>query len=97
MLGRSDSVSKIGTIYAMCSILILIAFVYLNVQQAFADGLTQENLSPASLGNREGSPFVKINPPIYTTETEGDTLFQSIIHCKYNRISDFDKHGLQES
>ena len=24
-------------------------------------------------------------------------LFQSIMHCKYNRISDFDKYGLQES
>lgn len=46
------------------------------IQKAYADGLTQENLPPASLGDREGSLFVKINPPIYTTETEGDAFMQ---------------------
>jgi len=46
------------------------------VQRAYADGLTQENLPPASLGNREGSLFVKISPPIYTTATEGDAYMQ---------------------
>ncbi|MFY9967425.1 MAG: hypothetical protein WAK50_16955 [Nitrososphaeraceae archaeon] len=45
-------------------------------QKAFADGLTQENLPPASLGNREGSLFVKISPPIYTTQTEGNAYMQ---------------------
>jgi hypothetical protein len=45
-------------------------------QKAYADGLTQENLPPASLGDREGSLFVKINPPIYTTETGGDAFMQ---------------------
>ena len=43
-----------------------------NLQQLFADGLTQENLSPASLGDRERGLFVKINPPIYTAETKED-------------------------
>jgi hypothetical protein len=46
------------------------------VQRAYADGLTQENLPPASLGNREGSLFVKISPPIYTTATEGNAYMQ---------------------
>jgi len=45
-------------------------------QKAFADGLTQENLPPASLGDREGSLFVKISPPIYTTQTEGNAYMQ---------------------
>ena len=45
-------------------------------QKAFADGLTQENLPPASLGNREGSLFVKISPPIYTTQSKGDAYMQ---------------------
>jgi hypothetical protein len=45
-------------------------------QKAFADGLTQENLPPASLGNREGSLFVKISPPIFTTQSEGDAFMQ---------------------
>jgi hypothetical protein len=46
------------------------------LQKAYADGLTQENLPPASLGDREGSLFVKINPPIYTTESEEDAFMQ---------------------
>jgi len=46
------------------------------MQQAYGDGLTQENLPPASLGNREGSLFVKISPPIYTTTTGGDAYMQ---------------------
>jgi len=45
-------------------------------QMAFADGLTQENQPRASLGNREGSLFVKISPPIYTTQSEGDAYMQ---------------------
>jgi hypothetical protein len=45
-------------------------------QKVFADGLTQENLPPASLGNREGSLFVKISPPIYTTQSQGDAYMQ---------------------
>lgn len=45
-------------------------------QRAYADGLTQENLPPASLGDREGSLFVKISPPIYTTETKGNAYMQ---------------------
>ena len=45
-------------------------------QKALADGLTQENLPPASLGNREGSLFIKISPPIYTTDTKGDAYLQ---------------------
>ena len=45
-------------------------------QSVYADGLTQENLPPASLGDREGSLFVKISPPIYTTETKGNAFMQ---------------------
>lgn len=50
---------------------------YFSYQQSvYADGLTQENLPPASLGDREGSLFVKISPPIYTTETKGNAFMQ---------------------
>lgn len=45
-------------------------------QRAYADGLFQENLPPASLGDREASLFVKINPPILTTETQQDAFMQ---------------------
>ncbi|MGA9934441.1 MAG: hypothetical protein WBP83_04890, partial [Nitrososphaeraceae archaeon] len=47
-----------------------------NLQQVSADGLTQENLPPVSLGDREGSLFIKINPPIYTAETKEDAYMQ---------------------
>lgn len=42
----------------------------------FGDGLTQENLPPASFGNRQAALFVKINPPILTQDTVGDTYLQ---------------------
>ena len=37
-------------------------------QSAFADGLTQEQLS-ASLGNRKADLLIKMNPAVVTTET----------------------------
>jgi len=48
----------------------------LAMQDAHADGLFQENLPPASIGDREASLFVKINPPILTTETKEDAFLQ---------------------
>jgi hypothetical protein len=45
-------------------------------QRAYADGLFQENLPPATLGDREASLFVRINPPILTTETQQDAFMQ---------------------
>ena len=48
----------------------------LRIQNAYADGLTQENLPPASLGDREGSLFVKISPPVYTTESKENAFMQ---------------------
>ena len=45
-------------------------------QKAYADGLTQENLPPATVGNRKASLFVKVSPPILTTDTKGNTCLQ---------------------
>src|SRR3954447_6429202 len=45
-------------------------------QKAYADGLTQENLPPAAVGNRKASLFVKVSPPILTTDTKGNTYLQ---------------------
>jgi hypothetical protein len=45
-------------------------------QKAFADGLTQENLPPATFGNKQAALFVKINPPILTTESKQDAYLQ---------------------
>ncbi len=40
-----------------------IQYCFLN-QRVYADGLTQENLPPVSVGNRQMSLYLKVNPPI---------------------------------
>lgn len=45
-------------------------------QRAYADGLTAENLPPATVGDREASLFVKINPAILTTESQENAFLQ---------------------
>src|SRR6187200_624423 len=47
---------------------IFTSFAIVTKQSAFADGLTQEQLS-ASLGNRKADLLIKMNPPVVTTET----------------------------
>ena len=49
---------------------------YLASQKAYADGLSQENLPPSPIGNRELSLFVKINPPILTTANARNAYVQ---------------------
>ena len=44
-------------------------------ENAFSDGLFEEKLPPASLGNRQLSLFTKINPPLLTLETENQTKY----------------------
>jgi hypothetical protein len=45
-------------------------------QKAYADGLTAENLPPATVGDRQASLFVKISPPILTTESQENAFLQ---------------------
>jgi hypothetical protein len=45
-------------------------------QDVFGDGLTAENLPPATVGDREASLFVKISPPILTTESKENAFLQ---------------------
>ena len=47
-------------------------------QKAYADGLTQENLPPASVGNRQASLFLKVSPPILISSgtNQQDTFMQ---------------------
>src|ERR687887_2396056 len=54
---------------------ITVLSLYFN-QKAFGDGLTQENLPPASVGNRQASLFVKVNPPILTTDNRQNAYMQ---------------------
>ena len=50
-------------------------------QKACADGLTQENLPPVSVGNRQVSLYLKVNPPILTT---------AAVHSAYMQFRLFD-------
>jgi hypothetical protein len=45
-------------------------------QEVFGDGLTAESLPPATVGDREASLFVKISPPILTTESKENAFLQ---------------------
>jgi hypothetical protein len=61
---------------ALGFVAVLVLPVALSSHKAYADGLTQENLPPATFGNRQASLFVKINPPILTTESKQDAYLQ---------------------
>jgi hypothetical protein len=46
------------------------------IHNALADGLFEENLPPASVGDREASLYTKINPPILTSDSKQDAFFE---------------------
>jgi hypothetical protein len=47
-----------------------------NFQQVIADGIFEENLPPATVGDREASLYTKISPPILTSDTIQNAFFQ---------------------
>ncbi len=52
-----------------------IQYCFLN-QKAYADGLTSENLPPVSIGNRQISLYLKVNPPILTPAAAHNAYMQ---------------------
>jgi hypothetical protein len=44
--------------------------------EAYGDGLTMENLPPASVGDRQASLFIQISPPILTSDAAQDTFLK---------------------
>lgn len=67
---------KAGREILAFALIIVLVFSAISYQRAFADGLTQENLPPANFGNRNASLFVKISPPILTTESRQNAFMQ---------------------
>ncbi|MEX2060415.1 MAG: peptidase, partial [Nitrosopumilaceae archaeon] len=65
-----------STLSAICTLTLLFTLVSMLPFEANGDGLTQENLPPASIGDRQASLFIKISPPILTSETVQDTFLQ---------------------
>ena len=45
-------------------------------KKAYGDGLFMENLPPASVGNRDASLFVRINPPVLVSGSNTDAYLQ---------------------
>jgi hypothetical protein len=64
------------------SIQLIIFFLALNIlflnqiQNVFSDGLFEENLPPASVGDREASLYTKINPPVLTSDSKENAFFE---------------------
>ncbi len=62
---------------------IIISFLFVtgtillpNLRQVAADGLFEENLPPATVGDRQASLYTKISPPILTSDTKQNAFFQ---------------------
>ena len=61
---------------------IIAFFITLNIlllnqiQDALADGLFEENLPPASVGDREASLYTKISPQILTSDSKKNAFFE---------------------
>ena len=66
-------------IFLIFQLLLASAKYYNFFQKAYADGLTQENLPPASVGNRKASLFVKVNPPILTTDNRQSSIGNTLL------------------
>jgi hypothetical protein len=62
-----------GAIFCLALIGLLGVYV---PQAIYGDGLTAENLPPATVGDRQASLFVKISPPILTTESQENAFLQ---------------------
>jgi len=60
---------KIHFTLTLFTFLFLIVLVSSVPYSAFGDGFTQENLPPASVGNRNVQLFIKLSPPIITSDT----------------------------
>jgi len=72
-----------GTCLILSAIILLVATFttshlpeLISYHKILADGLSQENLSPALIGVRQLSLFVKVNPPILTTTNDKNPYLQ---------------------
>src|SRR5919198_3854454 len=69
----SSSMITTNAVIIIATVVVFLSAIFASIaivtkQSAFADGLTQEQLS-ASLGNRKADLLIKMNPAVVTTET----------------------------
>ena len=80
--GRSKTAKglRVFLLSSTCFIVLLmivspVEYYFFN-QKVYADGLSQENLPPASIGNRQASLYLKVNPPVLTTAAAQNAYMQ---------------------
>ena len=57
-------------------LVVTISILLANLQESYSDGLFEETLPPASIGNRAASLYTKISPPVLTSDTIQNAFFQ---------------------
>ena len=57
-------------------LVVTISILLANLQESYSDGLFEETLSPASIGDRAASLYTKISPPVLTSDTIQNAFFQ---------------------
>lgn len=55
---------------------VTISILLANLQESYSDGLFEETLPPASIGDRAASLYTKISPPVLTSDTIQNAFFQ---------------------
>jgi hypothetical protein len=64
--------------------LVLVGAIFISMPRVYGDGLTAENLPPATIGDRKASLFVKISPPILTTASKENAFLQFRLYDERN-------------
>ena len=57
-------------------LVVTISVLLANLQESYSDGLFEETLPPASIGDRAASLYTKISPPVLTSDTIQNAFFQ---------------------
>ncbi|HYA85197.1 MAG TPA: hypothetical protein VEH06_17390 [Candidatus Bathyarchaeia archaeon] len=81
LLLQQDLRKKLNPKYLFASFIVLFMFISpvqycFFDQKTYADGLTSENLPPVSIGNRQISLYLKVNPPIVTSTSALNAFMQ---------------------
>jgi hypothetical protein len=76
LISRNIFDSIIVYVSLLGMVVLLVTLGNLISERAYGDGLTAENLPPATVGDRKASLFVKISPPVLTTESQQNAFLQ---------------------
>src|SRR5215469_8277739 len=73
---RSDMMLIVLSLFAIFVITTFLLPKYIINHKAFADGLSVENLPATTVGNRQLSLYLKVNPPILTSAASHSAYMQ---------------------